>query len=84
MNNLTCFVAVEFVDDPNVKGWTYWYLCEFDGAEEGDNAVAPLGRHDGLQKGVIRKVLYAKNGEAPYPVERIKKIKTLLKAEKNV
>ena len=84
MNNLLCFVAVEFVDDPKVKGWTYWYLCEFDGAEEGDKVAAPLGRHDGVQQGVIRKVRYASAEEAPYPVDRIKKVKSLIKADKNV
>lgn len=79
MNNLHCFVAVEFPDDPNVAGWTYWYLCEIDGAEVGDKVVAPLGRHDGLQQGVIRSVRYAKEEDAPYPLRNVKKIKILKK-----
>lgn len=79
MNDLTCFVAVEFVDDPNVRGWTYWYECDIDGAKAGDEAIAPLGRHNGLQKCVIRKVKYAPLEEAPFPADRIKKIKDLIK-----
>lgn len=75
--NLYCFVSVEFPDDPNVAGWTYWYLCEYDGAHVGDKVIAPLGRHNGLQEGAIRAVKYAKEEDAPYPVHSIKKIKSL-------
>jgi len=84
MNNLLCFTAVEFPDDPNVKGYNFWYLCLFDGAEEGDRVIAPLGRHDRLQEGVIRIVRYAEEGNAPYPMHSIKKIRSLKKAESNV
>ncbi|MDE6667568.1 MAG: hypothetical protein K2K38_04380 [Clostridia bacterium] len=84
MNNLVCFVAVEFVDDPKVAGWTYWYFCPIDGAEVGDEVIAPLGRHDHIQKGVIRKVKYDEEENAPYPMHSIKKIKILNKAENNV
>ncbi len=79
MNDLLCFVSVEFPADPNVAGWTYWYLCEYDGAEVGDAVLAPLGRHNGVQQGVIRAVRYAKEEGAPYPVHSIKKIKQLKK-----
>ena len=84
MNNLVCVVAVEFVDDPNVAGWTYWYFCPFDGAEAGDEVIAPLGRHDHVQKGVIRQVRYSEEENAPYPMHSIKKIRILNKAERNV
>ncbi|MCI8735037.1 MAG: hypothetical protein HFE40_05740 [Clostridia bacterium] len=84
MDNLLCFTAVEFVNDPKVKGWTYWYLCTFDGAEEGDKVIAPLGRHDNIQTGLIRKVSYTTAEEAPYPADRIKKIVSLIKADKYV
>lgn len=84
MKELLCFVAVEFVEDPKVAGWTYWYLCEFSGAEEGDQVIAPLGRHDNLQKGVVRKVRFSPFDEAPYPVANIKKIRKLIKADKDV
>ena len=79
-----CFVAVEFVDDPNVVGLTYWYLCDFDGAAAGDRVSAPLGRHNHIQDGVIRKVKYAYEDDAPYPVNFIKRIKSLLKEQDNV
>ena len=84
MSNLLCFIKVEFPDDPNVAGWTYWYLCPFNGAEEGDEVIAPLGRHDHIQKGVIRAVRYAEAGNAPFPIHSIKKIKILNKAERDV
>ena len=77
-------MAVEFVDDPNVAGWTYWYICPFEGAEEGDEVIAPLGRHDHIQKGVVRKVKYTEEGNAPYPMHSIKMIKVLNKAERDV
>ncbi len=79
MENKDCFVAVEFVDDENVRGYCYWYLCPYFDAEEGDKVVAPLGRHNGLQEGIIRKVLFADEFDAPYPVHLIKKIRTLIK-----
>ena len=72
------------MDDPQVAGWTYWYLCPFDGAEEGDKVIAPLGRHDHVQKGIVRKVKYAEEENSPYPMHSIKKIKILNKAERDV
>lgn len=83
MNNLLCFVSVEFPDDPNVAGWTYWYLCEYDGAEEGDKVTAPLGRHNRLQEGVIRSVKYTEEENAPYPMHSIKKIQVIKKQSIN-
>ncbi len=78
-----CFVAVEFPDDPNVVGLTYWYLCDYAGAEEGCGVIAPLGRHNNCQKGVVRRVLYATEQNAPYPVRLIKRIKEM-QENKNV
>ncbi|MCM1546624.1 MAG: hypothetical protein NC033_06300 [Clostridiales bacterium] len=78
MENEYCFVAVEFVNDPNVAGLTYWYLCPFDGAAEGVEAVAPLGRHNNCQKGIVRCVKYATEENAPYPVRLIKCVKQLV------
>lgn len=79
MENLLCFVAVEFVNDPNVVGLKYWYLCPFDGAEAGDNVVAPLGRHNNTQTGVIREVRYDYGYNAPFPLHSIKYITKLIK-----
>ena len=80
MDNLLCFVAVEFPDDPNVAGYTFWYYCKFNGATIGDSVIAPLGRHNHLQKGVVRKVIFAEENSAPYPFDRIKSIVELIKA----
>ncbi len=84
MSNLCCFVAVEFPDDQNVKGYNFWYYCPIEGAEEGDRVLAPLGRHDRVQEGVIRLVRYAEEENAPYPMHSIKRIRSLKKADSDV
>ncbi len=73
------FVAVEFPDDINVAGRLFWYLCPEDLAV-GDKVSAPLGRHNRLQTGVVHKVIYATESDAPYPLYLIKSVK---KAETN-
>lgn len=78
MEDKLCFTAIEFCDDPNVIGNLYWYLCPFAYAKAGDYAVAPLGRHNRLQKGIIRKVLFAQAEAAPYPLYLIKSVKSLV------
>lgn len=78
------FTAVEFVDDPNVVGRTYWYLCEFEEVAVNDIVTAPLGRHNGLQDGVVRKTLYATEFDSPYPFYLIKRIHSYKKADINL
>lgn len=78
-NNLIKFAAIDFVDDNNVKGYLYWYICEFDDVVEGDRVIAPLGRHNKLQEAVVRKIRYEEEYNAPYPVHSIKYIKKVLK-----
>lgn len=75
MEDLICFTAVEFVDDPNVVGYHFWYLCGLDGAAEGDEVVCPLGRHNREQTGIIRKVLYETEERAPFPLHLIKRVR---------
>lgn len=75
------FVAVEFVDDPNVVGQAYWYLCDFASVEVGDKVLSPLGRHNNLQEGIVRKVLVADENTAPFPMQFIKSVKKLLKEQ---
>mgnify|MGYP001850776089 FL=1 len=79
MNDYICFAAIEFTDDPNVAGHTYWYACDLEGIERGDEVLAPLGRHNRLQKGTVRQVRMSKDYEAPYPVYLIKYIKDIVK-----
>lgn len=74
MDEVLCFVAVEFPEDPNVAGLKYWYLCPFDGADVGKGVIAPLGRHNRLQSGIVREVRFAAEYEAPYPIHSIKRI----------
>ena len=82
MRELICFTAVEFPDDPNVAGLKYWYCCPFEYVREGDSVVAPLGRHNQLQRGVVREVRFEKEYNAPYPLYLIKYIKEVVKADK--
>ncbi len=81
MNELMCFTAVEFPDDPNVAGMYYWYICTFENAEIGDIVIAPLGRHNNVQKGVIREIRWADEFDAPFPMHMIKYIKQLIRQE---
>ena len=75
------FAAVEFVDDPNVVGIKYWYGCPFYEVKVGDEVIAPLGRHNNVQKGVVREVRWAEPYNAPYPLYLIKYIKEIVKKD---
>ena len=75
---LLLFVAVEFEDDPNVKGYCYWYWCKFENASVGNYVIAPLGRHNNEQKGIIRKTVRADEENAPFPFRYIKQIRKLI------
>lgn len=81
MKDTLCFVAVEFPDDPNVVGNTYWYLCAFDEVSVGDRATAPLGRHNRLQEGIVRKVAFGDEYQAPFPLYLIKSVVRIEKAD---
>ncbi|MDE7265206.1 MAG: sulfide/dihydroorotate dehydrogenase-like FAD/NAD-binding protein, partial [Clostridia bacterium] len=81
MEKKLCFAAVDFADDKNVSGYLYWYLCKFANVEEGDKVVAPLGRHNNLQQGVVRQVLFAYEEDAPFPIQYIKNIRNLVKTD---
>lgn len=69
------FAAVEFPDDINVAGRLFWYLCPDGEIKEGDCVAAPLGRHNRISKGVVRKLLLAYEYDAPYPLYLIKSVK---------
>lgn len=84
MEEKLCFVAVDFVDDPNVAGYKYWYLCGDCSVKEGEYVAAPLGRHNNIQYGIVRKVLFAVEEEAPFPLPYIKRIKKIVREDKNV
>ena len=84
MNELFYFVAVNFVYDPKLPNFKFWYLCDFEEAEVGDWIVAPLGNHDRLQDGIIIETRHATAAEAPYPIDRIKRIKFLKKESQGV
>lgn len=81
MDDLLCYVAVEFVDDPNVVGWSYWYVCDYRTVEVGDKVVAPLGRHNNVQTGIVRRVRFDDEEHAPYPIQLIKRVRKVIKAE---
>ena len=79
MDKEYCFVAVEFEDDPNVKGYIYWYLCKDESVKFGERVSAPLGRHNRLQVGVVRHVKFAEEDCAPYPLHSIKIIDKVIR-----
>jgi hypothetical protein len=81
MDDLMCFVGVEFPDDPNVVGYKYWYLCNIDGVKVGDKVIAPLGRHNHTQEGIIREVRITEDYNAPFPLYLIKSIRKVIKKE---
>lgn len=78
-NEKYCFTAVDFVDDPNVAGYGYWYICEFADVKVGDKVIAPLGRHNNLQEGIICKIIFEDEFNAPYPMHSIKYIRKVVK-----
>lgn len=84
MEELLCFAAVDFVNDLKVAGYPFWYLCNFRDIKEGDRVVAPLGRHNRLQEGVVLKVIFAPEDNAPYPMHSIKLIRELKKESQGV
>lgn len=82
MERKFCFVAVEFIYDPNVLGYTYWYLCDDENIKVGDVVIALLGRHNREQTGVVRRISFETAENAPFNIEHIKKIKGLAPSEK--
>lgn len=76
-----CFVWVNFPDDPNVCDMKYWYLCPFENVMPGDRVIAPLGRHNNTQEGVVCEVRFAEEYNAPFPIYLIKSIRKLSKQE---
>lgn len=77
-NEKICFVTVDFVDDPNVAGYGYWYICEIAGISVDDKVIAPLGRHNNLQEGIVKKVIFEDEFNAPYPMHSIKYIRKVI------
>lgn len=78
MEEKLCFVSVEFIDDPNVVGIKYWYECPIKTVQVGDYVIAPLGRHNNLQRGVVREVRMANEYESPFPIYLIKHVKSIV------
>ena len=76
---MICFTAIEFAEDPNVAGNKYWYACPFEDIKEGAEVMAPLGRHNRLQKGTVRETRFSRDYEAPFPIYIIKYIKDVVK-----
>ncbi|MBO5328615.1 MAG: hypothetical protein J6B04_05540 [Clostridia bacterium] len=72
MDTLLCFVSVEFINDPNVVGIKYWYVCKDSSVKVGDKVIAPLGRHNNTQEGVVREVRFDKEYNSPFPIYLIK------------
>lgn len=52
---------------------TYYYICDSDLVEEGDEVRVPTGPENYLQDAVVKKVEYFDIYHAPYPVYKTKK-----------
>lgn len=84
MSDLLRYVRVQFVDDENVKFNLYWYLSDID-VKIGDRVVAPLGRHNHRQIGIVRAIEYVNEYNTPFPLYLTKYIVRLAgKEEKDV
>lgn len=83
MDEKMLFAAIEFPDDENVAGRLFWYLCPDGGIKEGDVVSAPLGRHNRLQSGVVRRLVSAHESDAPYPLYLIKSVVSAADGPKN-
>lgn len=81
MNGVYRFVAIDFVYDENVAGNLYWYLCDEEAVVLGAEVYAPLGRHNRLQRGIVRRIMYSDAFYAPYPTDRIKRVERLAESE---
>ncbi|MGN1060688.1 MAG: hypothetical protein ACI4QN_03050 [Candidatus Coproplasma sp.] len=75
MEEKMLFVALEYPEDINVAGRLFWYGCRDASIAVGDSVFAPLGRHNRLQKAVVRKTIWATEEDAPYPLHIIKYVK---------
>ena len=69
------------MDDENVSGYCYWYVCEIEGFKVGDEVIAPLGRHNNLQKGLVRYIEFETENNSPFPMHSIKYIRKVIKPE---
>ncbi|MGN0808104.1 MAG: hypothetical protein ACI4MN_06650 [Candidatus Coproplasma sp.] len=84
MEQKMLFVALEYPDDINVAGRLFWYGCRDESIAEGDYVLAPLGRHNRLQKAIVCKTLWATQEQAPYPLHIIKYVKCRYGERENV
>lgn len=74
-------MTVNFTKDPIVAGYPFWYWCEFRDAKIGDRVIAPLGRHNRPQEGIILDVVFRPEDKAPFPFDRIKRILELKESQ---
>ena len=67
------FAALRFFEDENLANRTYWYESGFLPAE-GEEVLAPVGAHNGLERARVERVLKTDAAHAPYDPALVKRI----------
>ncbi len=75
------FAALRFCEDENIKDRVYWYLSDLP-LKENEEALAPVGVHDRLQKARVERLTSAEEEDAPYDVRLIKRVAAKMGARK--
>lgn len=68
------FCSVEFEKD----GKPYCYLTDDDQLKPGDRVIVPVGRNQAETAATVTKIEYAQPEQAPFPLEKIKKVRRKL------
>ena len=68
------FCSVEFEED----GKPYCYLTDDDQLKPGDWVIVPVGRNQVETAATVTKIEYAQPEQAPFPLEKIKKVRRKL------
>ena len=70
---MNLYAALRFAEDKNIADRTYWYISGFP-VRVGEQALAPVGPHDRLQRAVVERVVEADEKNAPYDARLLKRV----------
>lgn len=62
-------------------GQEYSYLCDDDSISEGDEVLVPVGNEGKANIATVTRIEYHPESEAPYPMDKIKKIICVVQAD---
>lgn len=75
------FAALRFIEDGNIAGNVYWYLCAIP-VKAGEQVLAPVGAHNRLQCARVERVLVTEEKDAPYDLRLVKSVEAKLGARR--